>query len=309
MTTIQDPSNQDNRSNAMALKITFTGDAVANHDIDLVEFSNSMLGLAATIKASGKLLVGKDYNVKVNLSSSIEPNCVTIILNLTTGEILGGAVLLLSTVDIRQILANIGFIGSNAYSLIQFIKRIFKQTVQTCEGKGKDIKITFADGSYIIIPMEIFEMSKDSNIRKNMFKFVRILSRQGYENIKIEDVENPNSTRNVINKKDVAAFIYKVDEELQEREFEVIGEIDRPSLRGERRNWIVVTPDGENSYHATMKDNDFMDAIDQGLCEFRNGNTYKVTLHAKQVKEGAKTKIKYDIIKIVQLSANQSTLF
>lgn len=299
--------SQDN--DQLKLAITYNGEAVKNHEIDLPEFAQSMLGLSTAIRGAGKFLIGEDYDINLKLSA-VEDNCVTFTITLNTGAIIGGALLFLGTYSLQTLVENIGFIFRGGKGLIQFLIHLKKSPVIQTEQLDKEmIKITFADGSVMEIPYKVFEMKDSDLIRKGIFKFVKILSKQGYENISIMQ-KNVNESKNVITKDDLPALVYSSQDEVIEGEFKIIGEIDRPSLKGKRKNWIVVDVTNNNSYTATMRDDSFMERIDRGECEFRNGNLYNVTLlGTKTITPSGKTKSKYEITHVEQVTSKQNSLF
>lgn len=293
----------------LKLAITYNGKAVENHEIDLTEFAQSMLGLSTTIREAGKFLVGKDYDINLKLSA-IEGNCVTFTITLDAGTIVGGTLLFLGTFSLQTLAENIGFIFHGGKGLIQFLIHLKKSPIIQTEQIGKEItKVTFADGSNVEILNKIFEMKDSEPLRKGIFKFVQILSKQGYENISVMQ-KNVSESKNVIMKDDVPALVYSSKDEVIEGELKIIGEIDRPSLKGERKNWIVVDVANNDSYTATMRDDAFMERIDRGECEFRNGNLYRVTLWGtKTTNHIGKSKSKYEITHVEQVTSNQNILF
>jgi len=299
--------SQDN--DQLKLAITYNGEAVENHEIDLTEFAQSMLGLSTTIRGAGKFLVGKDYDINLKLSA-VEGNCVTFTITLNAGALIGGTLLFLGTYSLQTLAENIGFIFHGGKGLIQFLIHLKKSPVIQTEQLDKEMtKVTFADGSIIEIPYKVFEMKDSDPIRKGIFKFVQILSKQGYENISVMQ-KNVTESKSVITKDDVPALVYSSQDEVIEGELKIIGEIDRPSLKGERKNWIVVDVSNDDSYIATMRDDAFMERIDRGECEFRNGNLYHVTLWGtKTTNPVGKSKSKYEITHIEQVTSNQNILF
>lgn len=301
------PVSQDN--DQLKLAITYNGKAVENHEIDLAGFAQSMLGLSTAIRGAGKFLVGKDFDVNLKLSA-VEGNCITFTLTLDPIVVASGAVVFLGTFSLPTLVENIGFIYNCGKGLVQFLINLKKSQISKTELINTElIKVTFADGTVMEVPPRVLEMKDSVLVRKGIFNFAKILSKQGYENITIMQ-KNVSESKSVITKEDVPALVYSSQDEVIEGEFKIIGEIDRPSLKGERKNWIVVDVANDDSYTATMRDDAFMERIDRGECEFRNGNLYHVTLWGtKTTNHIGKSKSKYEITNVEQVTSNQNILF
>ena len=206
--------------NSNHFKIAFDGKSLRNNTIDARDLAVSIVALGDLVEETAKNVGLGDSKVRLRVRADLHPGSFEIGFELFSGKITD--VLNMFSGDRYAGLANIlqilGFLGGGTVGVVQFIlwlkRRSIKETVileNLADGSQK-IEIHVEGGEKIEISKGVVDLWNNSRIQKATHKFVKPLSEEGVDSLKIS---YGNNEPVIIEKQDVDYFVPIESDELR----------------------------------------------------------------------------------------------
>ena len=294
------------------LRLTFEGESLENHEIDVGIFASSLLSLSLLIKKAHLLTFNDDTTCQFRLTS-VTPNCVSAEFVFTA---VAGAFFVATQVDWEKaynlFLQNIGFAKNKLPSLPTFFKKLRKRKIVDKEfTKLEDIDIVIlriSDGTTVDLPYDLYKLIANSDIRKNQFDLLKPLAQKGITTITyLSEVNGAWVPATSISREELELFEPDViAESPQIEEFTVVGNLDRPSLHGDPKNWKIVTRN--KIYSFDVMDERFISLVRNNEIPFLGSDFFEVSIRAITPPAGENKRTHYEGFNIRQV-AHQRKLF
>lgn len=290
-------------NNETDLTVRLKGQAVKDGEIDIDNYLEYLSGISELCKAVNNYVnPGSDLEVKVHYT--IEKGSIINLLRLAikTAGIFTGMDL---NYSIEDLLAFIGLIDEKTTGLIQLLK---KQQNKKLKGKIElsDGKVQFHfDGEnsseeIVQVTQKVAELFQNAEIRKKTSNSVKILKKDGFEQIGFKTVKNKDY--NYIDKRDVPYLDYKqnIKEQMYSIYEATIVMFNIPAGNVDNR-WRFQEGNGPTYFWAYVKDENFKATVK------REGFKPPFTLRVKIKKEqkidenGAVIEVEKEILEVLEI--------
>jgi hypothetical protein len=304
-------TEQADQTDQFEIQVTFKGDALKNNEIDVGMFAHSLISFSKLIKKSTSIAFEGGATADLKLKD-IAHGSVSVQMILTIAGVAGGALFYFATSDLeqqkRQLLKNLGFIKSEALSLISFCKaRKGRKVIESSQDKG-NVALLCDDKSVLLVPVELYRLAWNSEIQKHQYGALMPLSGEGISQIayssKVNGVWLQSSE---IQKNELSYFKPdSIDESPLVEEFSVTGRLDRPSLSGDPSHWKLITR--EKTYDFKIDDDVFLSKVKNYEIPFVGSDLFRVQMISK-VSANESRWPQYEAKKIERLPDRQKHLF
>lgn len=291
------------------LRLTFEGDALDTHEIEVDVFASSLLSLSKLIRTSHSLTFDKNATCQFRLTS-VTPNCVSVEFAITTGIGLFGAALFVATQVSwenahLQLLKNLGFVKSKLPSLPTFFRALRKRKIVELEFvKLEDTDIVIlhiSDRTTLSLPYDIYKLIANPSVRASQYGLLKPLTQKGITTITyLSEINGDWVPATSISHEELTLFEPNVIEEPPVvEEFTIIGNLDRPSLHGDPKNWKIV--EGKNTYTFDVTDEKFISLVRNNEIPFLGSDLFKVSMRSITPPPEDNKKTRYEGFNIKQM--------
>ena len=286
-------------SESQCFRIKYNGEALADHTIDINDLAPALLALSDIIQEANNIANDDRSRISVKVKAT-ETGCFQIWIqaaqSLTdqTVSFLGGA----HITALVNLLAMLGFVGCpTAIGLIALIKKLRgRQPAQVKEIDSGTLEIETDSGSVVVTKIE-WEMYQSRTIRKSVYQLLKPLEKAGVETVEFIDEEKHSVS---VVKSELKSYV------LPEEERQMLEELPL------RDTWVNIVhlwfaadhkwkfSEGENSWTAEIKDNDFIVKLLKGETSIHANDFLKVRVKQTQFSVGADIKSEYEIVKVLE---------
>lgn len=275
----------------------YDGPALQDNRMDVRDLAPALLSLGNLFEESNALL-NKDrasINVKVK---AFENGSFGISIE-SVQSITGQLVNLFTRENIRttsDIAITLGFLYGTGRGLIWVIKKLRDKKVEAIIPiEGGSFKLRAKDLE-LEVPSDVIKCYENLNVRKALGDFTKPLEKEGIESLKLIHNKKVETT---IDKSESRFFIAPevVDEQIGEDETVKNFTIHSLSFK-EDNKWRLS--DGVNNFWVTIKDQDFLNKVNENQIYFAKGDILKTKLKTVQWKTSEGLKTEYEIISVIE---------
>ena len=283
--------------------VSYDGESLKNHTMDIRELSISLTGLADIFQEANLVLnkgqATTSIQVKAFKEGSFQIHFDVIqsginFLGIFDNSTITGAL------NLAQIL---GFSGG-VTGLFKFIKFLKGKGIKDKSIIDDKLKITNYFGDSLIINNNVYNLYQNTAIRKGFEKAVEPVLTEGIDVLEIfEETKNGSEKIDSINKSDAEYFVFSEQEnKINEYESEMYLNLISPSFE-DGNKWRFST--GSGKFYATIKDENFLNEINSGIKLFGKKDILKARVLVKQNETGDfQIKNEYEILEVIEHKRN-----
>lgn len=278
----------------LAFDLEYDGPALEAHEMDVRELAPALLSAANLFQEVNRVMHPADPEVTVNVRATSEGSFLVqlkLVYDQTT-DVLGG----------QEVTAavNLGAILTWVSALIVWIKQrgsrpIVSQT--PVEDQPGQVRVEFPDGTTVIVDEAILRLDRNLLIRQNLVEVTKPLERDGVQDMRIR---RDNRTVAEVSAEDRPAFVSggpDPREILASSSREAYLTLLRvPFQKG--RMWRFT--DGENSFNAVMRDEPFIERIDDGSASFSKLDVLHCRIRQVQWREPTGLKSETEVLQVIE---------
>lgn len=273
------------------LEMFFDGEAVHDGRINVRDLAPSMLGLGALFESANRIMNGPraTINVNVKATSSNSFHIIFEVNQLLQNTGMTFQDMISTSSDVITILFTGGIC---LFGLI----RLLHGKSPKIEKKSEGIYKLTIDGQTYEIPLSLFKLYQDTQIRKALEDMVQPVKQTGINEFHIRD-ENHRPLQ-IVTKKDVNIFDMPTVQELlsddtSDKAFSIIS----LAFKGD---YIWRLNDGNETISVTMKDEAFQKKVDNSLEVFAKDDILVCKLRTIQWRMQDKIKTDYEVLEVIR---------
>lgn len=286
-------------------QLIYDGPAVNDGSIDVRALAPSLLGLSRLVDEANRLVTGGTVPAELRISREFEQG--SFIANLAGAW---ATVQHLFTGNEVAAIKNIfSLLGINGRGLFQFIKNLRGKKIASVtaspmntkspsvqiDGDNNNVLIVYTDGTSDTVPKKILDMFQKASVVEAAADVTEPLLREGIDTLKIKSEGKETLS---LDKGDAETF-QKIkrakQDEQNSSEYDVRLSIASVAFKHANK-WRFS--DGVRTFHAEIKDNEFIERTLSGSETFRASDTLHVRLRVDQWTEGGALKAKFAILKV-----------
>ena len=288
-------------------EIIYEGDAVSSGKMDVRDLAPALLALGNLCSSANNVLNGERAEVSVHVRSDFKEGSFEVVLEI--GQAIISSIPVVSELfeqeqvkDPYNILLSLGLIVSNNMpGLIDVLLWLKNRNIQrTIKNDDGNVTLIADNGGQINITQNVFNLSRDKNVREELENALNPLETDGIESIK---TRKDNQDMAEIQKDDLEYFKApeNLDDIIQEVESPIIWEIVRPSF-SDSLMWTLT--DGERNFFVKIEDKKFIEAVEAGKIVFRKGDIIRgrIKIITKSTSKGIRAD--YVLVKVDSISPN-----
>lgn len=300
-------------------RIAYTGPALDDGSMEVRNLAPALMAFAELVDAANKAIGGeKKIEVKLNQDSFRRGSFdITLLLETSVLEqvkLFTGMAEESGLADLMEVLgwgttAKEILTGTAAlfvpgiFGLIKLIKgRKFSKTQET---EGGYVRITLSDGTEIETTTKTFSVYRSVDCRKHIEEIINPLDQKGVEGFELRNANEPSSKIPILKIEKTEKNYFKAppasttEEELPEtQEDEITVRIVSLSFN-KGQKWKLN--DGNNTFWATIKDDDFWSNVEKRAVSFADGDMLRIRYYIKQSIKGGNLYSEYIVTKVVRM--------
>ena len=296
-------------SKSEKVRIAYSGSALDKGIMDINTLAPALMSLGQLI-ASANMAIGGENKIRVLMNhDSINQGSfdITLLLDVSFAEqmkLLVGAAQNSGIADLMNVLGWGGTAGGICSGIFQLIQMVKGRDIKNVSTKSDNIvEIHLSDNETILTTSNTLKVYMDIDSRKYVEGVIKPIQYEGISNFEIRDPKNLNNKDAYvsINKKEVAYFkAPSLDDSLKEisdaPEVEITVRITSPTF-AEGQKWKLT--DGNNTFWATIEDQEFLNKVNYGELRFGNGDLIRIRYKNKQYLKGDKLSSEYIVTKVL----------
>lgn len=274
--------------------VRYFGTGLNNNSIPVRDLAPSLLALSETLSDIQKLKNPLEKPLSLDIKAT-ENGSFIIDMVLTT-DIFNKAVTFLSGNDSTAVLNLSAYVGI-FLEVVHFIKEKKDKNLKKQESMGKSkTRVTFEDGTSVVIANDSLDAYKNIEIRKNTKNVINPLSKEGIEGI---DFYHDKQEMITIKKSDYKYFDVPSPEEENLDITTSVTYLQIINVAFEHGKWKFSN--GDNQFFANIDDEEFIKSVQKNFQQFGSTDLLKVDLQTQQYinKEG-NLKSKYTVKKVLE---------
>ena len=281
-----------------SFQLIYGGPALQNNQMDIRDLAPALLSLGQLFEETNFLLNGNKATISVRVKAGFENGSFGVSID-TVQSVTAQLTNLFTRENIRsasEIAITLGFIYGAGKGLIWVLKKFGNKKVEEIvETENGNFKLRAKDLE-LEVPPHVFKSYKNLNTRKGLEGVIKPLEKAGIEDLKLV---HEKKVETIIEKKEVEFFKAPdvLDEQINEDVTEKSFTIHSLSFR-EDNKWKLS--DGTNTFWVTIKDEDFLNRVNENQEIFTKGDILKVKLRTKQWQTSEGLKTEYEAEKILE---------
>ncbi len=278
-------------------QIIYDGSALENNEIDIRDLAPALLAVGDLLEEANKVLYGDLATVNVNVKGSFKTGCFQV--DLTLAQTLASQLTTLITsqeaVAVTQILSITGFNALNGFGLIPFIKWVKNRPIKKITRIGEGKSTVEIDDEKKEVEDKVIDLYRNIKARKSVETIIfQPLQKPGVDEFAVKHGES--ITKVIDSEKEFFKTPDAQDELLDDQIIETNLQAITISFT-EGNKWKLT--DGNVSFYATVKDQGFLDRVQQNKESFAKDDILKVKLRKKQWISDGGMKTDYEIEEIL----------
>jgi hypothetical protein len=278
-------------------QIIYDGPALENHEMDIRDLAPALLAVGDLLEEANKTLYGDLATVSVNVKGSFKTGCFQVDLTLIQSIASQLSTLLTSdgAVAVTQILSITGFNAMNGFGLIPFIKWVKNRPIKKITKIGDGKSTVEIDEEKKEVEDKVIDLYRNIRARKSVETIIfQPLQKNGVDEFAVK--HGDSITKIVDSEKEYFKTPDSQDELLDDQ----ISETNLQAITisfAEGNKWKLT--DGNVTFYATVKDQGFIDRVQQNKESFAKDDILKVKLRKKQWISDSGIKTEYEIEEII----------
>ena len=278
-------------------QIIYDGSALENNEMDIRDLAPALLAVGDLLEEANKVLYGDLATVNVNVKGSFKTGCFQV--DLTLAQTLASQLTTLITsqeaVAVTQILSITGFNALNGFGLIPFIKWVKNRPIKKITRIGEGKSTVEIDDEKKEVEDKVIDLYRNIKARKSVETIIfQPLQKPGVDEFAVKHGES--ITKVIDSEKEFFKTPDAQDELLDDQIIETNLQAITISFT-EGNKWKLT--DGNVSFYATVKDQGFLDRVQQNKESFAKDDILKVKLRKKQWISDGGMKTDYEIEEIL----------
>lgn len=276
-------------TNAQYICISYDGEAISNHSIDVKTLAPALLAFSELIEESYKVVSGKSVPLKIEVTA-LKPGSFEVFLGVVHADFLS----LMGSEDasaIANLLSLLGFAGAPTLpSLIQvLLKSRGKNPEKAIVQKDGNVTLIFDQtkiNGNITINNNTFKLYQSLEVREKLFETVKPLTKEGVKTITYKTFDG--EVLQTIRETDVCSFD---PPDISELEDEVISESTRRlhvslvNIAMQEDNKWRFSSGGEKPFFAKIEDPIFLRRFNKNEISFRKDDLLEVDMKTIQKRD------------------------
>ena len=280
-------------ANSEKICVAYTGSAVNDGTMNVNQLSPALLALSNLIGESNRILNRDDSTVEVRLSSHLERGSFEMFFEIARSFPDQLKLFFTQNYSVLDILAIIGFAstvtGINSVSLFQFILWLKNRHISKVEKSDSDKVKIFVQNDSIVISILSWNLFSSQKVRSHIEGIVQPLKQEGVDSFEIRDKFSQEKILNITSDEVEYFSDLTVDEDFQEIKFSSKLMLKIVNVTFERNlKWRF--DDGDSKFFADVKDEVFLNAVENGKISFTQGDIIFAELET--IQQYAKTDLK-----------------
>lgn len=272
-----------------SFSVIYDGEDIVNGTIDVRDLAPSLIAFADLIDATSNATPESSTKYSLRVKSDFKTGSFEVGLGIELAQMYKQLIGMFGTQDAQSIASMMQILGiTGVFGLFQLIRKSKgkKPTTISIE-RTERVTITFEGESPDTISAALYRLFQNFSVRKAVEKIVEPLNRDGIDILKFQSDSNRFEVT-----KDEAPF------------FKAPADLEGQSASLSDTRLIIVSPsfirqnkwkffDGAKNFFATIQDEQFITAVQNGTEVFRKGDMLRVSLKTLQWMESGKLKIEY----------------
>ncbi len=289
-------------------KISYDGQALQNHSMDVRDLAPSLLALGKLFDEANHILNGEKTSVKLQVRAH-ELGSFEILFELyqSLGNQLSHFLtsdFVISALNLKELILT-GTAG--VVSLFALIKKLKGKNPDKLTDLGNGMIRIETANEKIDIPLNLLRLYQDVAVRQATEEILRPLEKEGIEYFKIKE---KNKIVEIIAKEELNSFITPElpDEKIVVSETEAAYSIVSLAFK-EDNKWRLH--DGNSTISVTISDSEFKEKVDHNVISFAKNDILRCKIKVTQWKTSAGLKTDYEVLKVIEHipAAKQLLLF
>jgi hypothetical protein len=296
-------------SETVEFKISYDGDALREHTMDVRDLAPALLSLGQLFEESNRVLNDTKVSVKLQIraheagsfeiSFQLIQSIASQLSNFLNNDFVTSAINLKELI----LMGSGGFGG--LYFLVKKLKGKRPEKISPSNTKGM---VTIKhEGISFEVPSELLKLYQDVAVRTAIQKTLQPLQKEGVD---VFQIKEDKTVIERIEKKDYEYFIVPTieNEKITETEQTVAFSIVSLAFKEENK-WRLW--DGSNTLNVLIRDNEFLGKVENNNISFSKGDILICQLKTIQWQTPEGLKMEHEIIKVVEhkTAAQQLKLF
>ncbi len=306
----------DGITNEVYLSFVYDGEALKSHTLEAGVLSDIYKGIDELIKCANTVLNG-DGTVEIVTEAYVaEGGCIKIPLRFReitrqTGAFFSFIGKNEKIIGITAILNLLGLIDSGnkyiaygadltlLYSVIAFYLQTSGKKIEKSEEDTDGHMSIVVDGKKYSTRKQVLELANHEGVRKNTKKILSPLAREGIQKFEVRDGKE-QSLRKKITKQEAESFLKASEQQecLNETVSSMLLSIEKISFK-QKNKWKFS--DGGNRFSAVIKDQKFLNAIDNDKISFSKNNLLHANVKLSQKIANNQIQSTYEITEILEI--------
>jgi len=261
-------------------EVIYNGPALKLNEMDVRDLAPALLAISDVLEESNKIIYGDKTRVQVNVRGTFKTGSFGFDLSVVQGAIEGFTSLFNSDAvnAASNLLQMVGFVGIPSGSLIGFLLWLRNRKIKKVTEKGGAQTIVEVVDEKIEVHPKIIALFSNVKIRTNLQKVItEPLSKEGIDSLSIK--KDKKTTKIKKEEKDYFKLSDVPDEPLKDEAREVyLKALSVIFVEGNK--WRFS--DGTNEFFATVKDENFVEDVQNNKITFTKDDTFRVKLREKQ---------------------------
>ena len=263
--------------------VAYKGEAVNDGTMDVNELAPALLALSNFIDEANRTLNNDGSKIEVRVSAHFERGSFEMVLNLV--RTLAQQIKLFfgeSSYSLGQMLNELGLASTlSGINLLDLYRRLKGRQPKKVEKVNENtVRVIFEEESHEV-SIGVWRLFKSEKMKKHIEGVVHPLKSEGVDALEFRDADNKETVGKIV--KDEVEYFADLSEGEELQEFistqQLILRIVNLSFE---RGLKWRFDDGESKFYAEVKDEKFLEAIDEGRISFGSGDVILAEIETKQ---------------------------
>lgn len=291
---------------ATTIKIAYCGEAVDTGKMDINLLAPALLSLSNLIQESNRILCDGETKTNVYVQADFELGSFEINIEVVQTVVAQLQNLFGNRISLADVLSALGIYswsdaGVVAGGLIGFYKWLKGRTIEKVKKHDEShFAVKLLDGEETIVSVPVIKLYQSVVIQEKLDKTLAPLETSGIDRFEVRNPETKTVTTSISSKE--RRYFYPIEPEYMPEQTETSRVMRAYVLSAQFEDGLKWRlSDGSNKFWATIKDEDFVKAVDSGEIGFVKGVSLQIELLEKQTQD-AKGKIKTEhfVTKVIE---------
>jgi hypothetical protein len=276
-----------------AFQVTYDGPALASGRMPVRDLAPALLALGDLFADASALIYPDRKPVALSIEATEQGSFVVRLILETRDRLVD----IFGSDAAQALLALKEYIVGAGAGLFWLIKHLRgRRVARHDEPKPGVVRLTLEDGTTVEIPAETFRLYQSLTVRRKARQVVEPLTREGIERLAFED---DRAVTISLQTDEVELYDVPQDAELKLGEHEIPMVVSISSVAFVEGNKWRLT-DGDNTFHASIDDAEFIRRVEQGIEAFRKGDMLRVRMQIVQSQRESGLHTDYHVAEVLE---------